>query len=144
MKPVVLFVDIEDQWEAEYLANSLSISTSVKSFKETAGLLLDKVNDSVILSTFINSRIDKRILDSLPHLRFITTRSTGFDHIDIEYARTKGIIVSNVPTYGENTVAEHTFALILSLSRNLRKAYYRTKEGDFSIKNLMGFDLKGW
>jgi D-lactate dehydrogenase len=48
-----------------------------------------------------------------------------------------------VPTYGENTVAEHTFALILALSRNVHKAWVRTQRGDFSIQGLQGFDLRG-
>ena len=51
--------------------------------------------------------------------------------------------MADVPTYGENTVAEHTFALILSLSRNLRRAYFKSKQGDFTLDGLMGFDLKG-
>jgi len=51
--------------------------------------------------------------------------------------------VCNVPYYGENTVAEHTFALILALSRNLHKAYIRTVQGNFSLEGLRGFDLKG-
>ncbi len=143
MKSIISIVDIEDAWEAEYLKGSLNASAVIKSFSETADLVLDKIKDTVILSTFINSRIDKRVIDSLPELKLITTRSTGFDHIDVEYARSKGIAVSNVPTYGENTVAEHTFALILSLARNLKKAHSKVSEGDFSIKDLMGFDLKG-
>jgi D-lactate dehydrogenase len=143
MKYVISIVDIEDAWEAEYLKGSLKHPAEIKSFNETADLVLDKIKDTVILSTFINSRIDKRVIDSLPELKLITTRSTGFDHIDVEYVRFKGIAVSNVPTYGENTVAEHTFALILSLARNLKKAHSKVSEGDFSIKDLIGFDLKG-
>ena len=82
-------------------------------------------------------------MELLPNLKCIATRSTGFDHIDLKEAQEKGIVVCNVPSYGENTVAEHTFALILSLSRNLRKAYLRTVQNNFSIDGLMGFDLKG-
>ena len=143
MKSVITFVDIEDLWEIEHLKDSLGESALIKNFKETADLVLDKIKDTTILSTFINSKINKDIIDSLPNLKFITTRSTGFDHIDIDYARSKGILVSNVPTYGENTVAEHTFALILSIARNLKKAHFKVSQGDFSIKELMGFDLKG-
>jgi len=143
MKSIMSFVDIEDLWEIEHLKNLLSELGIIKNFKETADLVLDKIKDTTILSTFINSKIDKRIVDSLPDLKFIATRSTGFDHIDIDYARSKDILISNVPTYGENTVAEHTFALILSLARNLKKAHFKTSEGDFSIKDLIGFDLKG-
>jgi len=79
----------------------------------------------------------------LPNLKLIATRSTGYDHIDTDYAASKNIVVSNVPTYGENTVAEHTFALILALSRNLHKASARTFVGDFSLDGLRGFDLRG-
>lgn len=143
MRPVISFVDIEDSWEIEYLNDALKNLAEIRHFKETADLVLEEIKDSDILSTFINSRISKDIIDSFPSLKFITTRSTGFDHIDIEYARSKNIPVSNVPTYGENTVAEHAFALILSLSRNLKKAHFKVSEGDFSIKELMGFDLKG-
>ena len=143
MKDIISFVDIEDSWEAKHLGDSLRGTGSVKTFKETADVVLDKIKDSSILSTFIHSNVDKVIIDAMPNLRFITTRSTGFDHIDTVYAKSKGIVVSNVPTYGENTVAEHTFALILSVARNLKKAHSKISEGDFSIKELMGFDLKG-
>jgi D-lactate dehydrogenase len=75
-------------------------------------------------------------------LKLVATRSTGFDHIDLEACKENKIIVSNVPSYGENTVAEHTFALILSLSRNIYKAYTRSLRYDFTIEGLKGFDLK--
>jgi len=143
MKHVISFVDIQEPWEAEYLRNALSKIVSVKSFTETADLVVEEIKDTTILSPFINSKVNKSVIDSLPNLKYITTRSTGFDHIDIEYAKSKGISISNVPTYGENTVAEHTFALILSIARNLKKAHFKVSEGDFLIKGLMGFDLRG-
>ncbi len=143
MKSVITVVDIEDSWEIEHLNESLKQSFSINYFKETVDLVLDKIKGSTILSTFINSQVNKDIIDALPDLKFITTRSTGFDHIDTDYAHSRGILVSNVPVYGENTVAEHTFALILSIARNLKKAHFKASEGDFSIKDLMGFDLRG-
>src|SRR3989338_3154122 len=79
-----------------------------------------------IVSTFIYSRLTSSLIRKLPSLRLIVTRSTGFDHIDLTACRTRKITVSNVPSYGENTVAEHTFALILALSRNIHKAYVKT------------------
>jgi D-lactate dehydrogenase len=63
--------------------------------------------------------------------------------VDLATCRARGIAVSNVPTYGENTVAEHTFGLILALSRKIHQAYVRTVRGDFSLAGLRGFDLKG-
>lgn len=105
--------------------------------------LLQKVKDTEVISGFIYSEFGKKEIDLLPKLKMITTRSTGYDHIDVEYCKKKGIAVCTVPFYGENTVAEHTFALILSLSRNVHKSYVRSLRGDFSIDGLMGFDLKG-
>jgi D-lactate dehydrogenase len=67
----------------------------------------------------------------------------GFDHIDLAACKEKGIIVSNVPTYGAHTVAEHTFALMLAVSRKLIPSVERAKKGDFSSLGLTGFDLFG-
>jgi D-lactate dehydrogenase len=143
MKPTIAVVDIEDVWEIDHLKAALNDRYDVTYHKETADLVLGDIKGALILSTFIQSKVDKKVIDGMPDLKLIATRSTGFDHIDIEYARSKGIAVSNVATYGENTVAEHAFALILSLARNLKKAHAKATEGDFSIKDLMGFDLKG-
>ena len=96
-----------------------------------------------VISPFIYSDIDSEVLSKATKLRLIATRSTGFNHIDIKTAEKKNISVANVPYYGENTVAEHTFALILALSRNLHKAYVRTINNDFTLQGLQGFDLKG-
>lgn len=96
-----------------------------------------------VLSVFIYSQVTAEVIQALPKLKLIVTRSTGFDHIDIEAAEKRNILVSNVPSYGENTVAEHTFALILALSRNVHKSHVRRLAGDFAIEGLRGFDLKG-
>jgi D-lactate dehydrogenase len=99
--------------------------------------------DAEIVSPFVHSQLGSDIIEALQHLKMIATRSTGFDQINVPAAESREIKVCNVPTYGENTVAEHTFALILSLSRNLHKAYVRTLAGNFSVDGLQGFDLKG-
>ncbi|MCM2339451.1 MAG: phosphoglycerate dehydrogenase [Burkholderiales bacterium] len=106
---------------------------------------VNKVKDFEAISIFVDSEINKNIIDNLPNLKFIATRSTGFDHIDCEYASRKGIKVSNVPVYGSSTVAEFTFALLLNLSRKINEANKQLKEGgNFEIDpNLEGFDLDG-
>jgi D-lactate dehydrogenase len=96
-----------------------------------------------VLSVFIHSPASAGNLSRFPNLRLITTRSTGYNHIDLDYCHSRGITVCNVPVYGENTVAEHTFALLLSLSRNLHRAYLRTIRENFSLTGLQGFDLVG-
>lgn len=92
---------------------------------------------------FIASRLTADVLKKMPKLKLIITRSTGFDHIDLKYCQKNGITVCNVPSYGENTVAEHAFALILSLSRNIHQSYLRTMREDYRIEGLKGFDLHG-
>ncbi len=98
---------------------------------------------TTILGVFVDSTIDKRVIDSMPHLMHIATFSTGFDHIDLAYAAKKKITVSNVPTYGENTVAEHALALLLDLSRKIYPSIKRVKEGRYDYHDLRGFDIKG-
>jgi len=99
--------------------------------------------DAEIISVFVDSRINKEILDKLKNLKFICTRSTGYDHIDLEECKKRNIIVSNVPSYGIETVAEHTIALMLAISRKLFESFERTRRGNFSNKGLTGFELKG-
>jgi D-lactate dehydrogenase len=96
-----------------------------------------------LVSVFIYSVLDRATLSKMPRLKFVATRSTGFNHIDVKYAAEKKVVVSNVPYYGENTVAEHTFGLILALSRNIHKAYMRTLRNNFSPNGLEGWDIKG-
>jgi D-lactate dehydrogenase len=99
--------------------------------------------DAQIISTFIYSNLGQVVLEQLPHLKLVATRSTGFDHVDTDFCEEKGILLSNVPAYGENTVAEHTFGLILAISHKLVEATDRTRKGDFSQDGLQGFDLRG-
>lgn len=99
--------------------------------------------DAEVVSTFIYSELGSDVLASLPSLRMISTRSTGFDHVDADDCRERGIVVSNVPVYGANTVAEHVFALLLALTHHVVEAVDRTRRGDFSLRGLRGMDLHG-
>ena len=138
----IAFFEIEP-WEIEYLKSPLK-GFDLIFFEDKLNLRnLKKILNINILSSFIYSKVDKNAIDSLKSLKYITTRSTGFDHIDLKSCGRKNILISNVPTYGENTVAEHTFVLILALSRKIYPSLERTKKGDFSLGNLRGFDLKG-
>ncbi|SMO48750.1 D-lactate dehydrogenase [Balnearium lithotrophicum] len=104
---------------------------------------VSEIRDVEVLSVFIYSRVGREIIDSLPNLKLITTRSTGFDHIDINYAKERGIGVCNVPDYGMETVAEYTLLLILSLLRKLKPTLERVCRGIFSREGLRGNDLEG-
>ena len=132
-------------WERRYLTRTLG-GQRVQALYITAPLTAETYRaaaSAAIISVFIYSTLTSALLRKLPKLRLIATRSTGFDHIDLAACKNRKVTVSNVPSYGENTVAEHTFALILALSRNIHKAYVKTIKGDFSLEGLQGFDLKG-
>jgi D-lactate dehydrogenase len=100
-------------------------------------------DDAEIVSTFINVRIDDGFLDTHPRVRLIATRSQAIDHIDLDACRQRGVRVANVPHYGDTTVAEHTFALILAISRRLRGLMTHPKKDSFSYEAARGFDLAG-
>jgi len=136
------FFELED-WEKDYIKKNVKGISATFFDKPLTPENVSKVKNIEILGVFIYSKIDKNILDQLPKLKFIATMSTGFDHIDITECKLRNITVSNVPFYGENTVAEHTFALILNLSRKITESVHRTHKGDFNVDGLRGFDLKG-
>lgn len=138
----ITFFDIKP-WEKSYLKKKVK-KHNLKFFEEPiSNDNISKAKNSDIISVFIYSKVNKSILKKFPKLKMIATRSTGFDHIDLKECNKRKIVVCNVPFYGENTVAEHTFALILSLSRNIHKSYVRTLRDDYSIEGLTGFDIKG-
>lgn len=138
----IAFFEVEE-WEEERLRKGLE-GLETRFFRDDLDSAhLPGLEDVNILSVFIRSAVDRRAIEALPNLKFIATRSTGYDQIDVEACKERGIPVSNVPYYGENTVAEHTFGLILSLSRKIHEAYVRSTQGNFSMDGLRGFDLQG-
>ena len=134
-----------DKKEEKYLKDKFTkVKANVKFYNGELSLRnVKKAKDSEIIVLFIGSKINREILQKLPKLKYIATMSTGFDHIDLDACKKRKITVSNVPFYGENTVAEHTFALILALSRKIHEAITKTKNDNFSLDGLEGFDLKG-
>jgi len=137
----VAFFEVKD-WERAYLAERLP---SDKAYFASGVLTIpaEELRGLQALSVFIYSHVTREVLDALPELKFIATRSTGFDHVDVEACRSRGIAVSNVPSYGENTVAEHTIALLLMLSRKVHQSVLQMRSGHVDLAELTGFDLQG-
>ena len=103
----------------------------------------DNLNpETEVLSVFITSAVTAEIINALPKLRLIACRSTGFNNIDLNAAAAKGIAVENVPTYGDQTVAEYAFTLLLALSRKLPEAI-NSYDKNVPVENMRGWDLKG-
>lgn len=138
----IAFFEIEE-WEQALFAAALRDYTLTFFHEPLTTETVGQVANAEILSPFIYSQLDSEALFHFPNLKLIATRSTGFDHVDLAYCREKGIIVCNVPAYGVNTIAEHTFALILALSRKIIPSVERTRRGDFRLEGLRGFELAG-
>ena len=136
--PVIIYFTEAESAEDDYFAEHLE----EHDLRHAAQL--DEVGDDVeVLSTFINSKIDAPFLDAHPRLKLIATRSQAVDHIDLEACQARGVRVANVPHYGDTTVAEHTFALILATSRRLRALILAPKNARFSYEAHRAFDLAG-
>ena len=129
-------------WEQKYVGPKLA-AQEFWFFDDEKEVNKDK-SKIEILSNFIGYPVSSETLKQFPNLKYITTRSTGYDRIDLEACAERGILVSNVPTYGENTVAEFAFALLLALSRKIFPGVKRVREqGLFATEGLQGFDLQG-
>src|SRR3990167_11021332 len=133
-----VFFEVQD-WEENLLRNDFPDSQLIKekSDVDNAG----QFADVELLSSFVYSNLSSEVLQKLQKLKFIATRSTGFDHIDTDYCKEHSIVVANVPEYGSNTVAEHTFALILNLTRKIYQSVNQAKQLNFDHSQIRGIDL---
>lgn len=139
----VVLYEVED-WVREYLkGRGFEPHQTTLIAEPLSASNADEAADAEVVSVFIYSVVDGQVLEKMSGLKMIATRSTGHDHIDLEECARRGITVCNVPRYGENTVAEHAFGLILALSRNLKAALDKVDQLKFDLRGLKGFDLKG-
>jgi D-lactate dehydrogenase len=127
---------------------SAQLPAAIELHFQPARLTLDTValaDHYPVVCAFINDDLSAPILERLAAggTRLIALRSAGFNHVDLPAAQRLGLSVVRVPTYSPHAVAEHAVALILSLNRHLHRAYNRTRDGDFTLHGLTGFDLVG-
>ena len=93
---------------------------------------------------FVNDTVDAVVVDKLHHMgvKAIVLRCAGFNNVDIKACEGK-LRVFRVPAYSPHAVAEHAMALLLTINRRTHKAYIRTRDFNFSLQGLAGFDLYG-
>ena len=103
------------------------------------------ITDEKVVCAFINDNLDAQVLHQLKSkgVELIALRSAGFNHVDMACAKQLSLPVVRVPAYSPYAVAEHAVGLMLCLNRGIHRAHNRIREGDFSLRNLMGFDLHG-
>lgn len=97
-----------------------------------------------VVCAFVNDTIGSEVIGILKQLNIglIVLRSAGYNNVDLKAAY-NNIHVARVPAYSPHAVAEHAVALMLALNRKIHRAYNRTREGNFSINGLLGFDMYG-
>ncbi len=129
---IITFNNVNKNYEIHYFEDKLNEKT----------VILAKGMDAVC--AFVNDEISKDVLDKLDEfgIHLVALRCAGFNNVDIEAAYKK-VHVVRVPAYSPYAVAEHAMALLLSLNRKIHKAYLRTREFNFNIQGLTGFDLFG-
>lgn len=140
LRITVVEVDAEEQ---AFLARHAPKHWDIK---WNAGALADalvEIADCEVLSVFVHSPVTAATLARLPSLKLVATRSTGYDHVDVDACKKRGVVVCNVPDYGWRTVAEHAFALLLAVARRLALAATRARRGEFGIDGLRGMELAG-
>lgn len=136
----ICLYDVLENEEKDF--SSIPKNHDVSFFAEPINL--DNVDSSTeIISVFVSSNVSKKIFDAMPNLKLIACRSTGFNNIDMAEAAERNIKVVNVPTYGEHTVAEYTFALLLSLTRKLATSSTQLLLGRADHEGTHGIDLNG-
>jgi D-lactate dehydrogenase len=133
----IVFVETEDDEQA-FFADSLR-----EHGVEFVDTIEEVPRDAEIVSVFVNSRVGTTFLRRHPKLKLVASRSSAVDHLDTKAAARAGVVLAHVPDYGAATVAEHTFALILGVTRRLRHCLDAKNRGRGSTERLRGRELRG-
>ncbi|HIS89471.1 TPA: hypothetical protein IAA87_08625, partial [Candidatus Avigastranaerophilus faecigallinarum] len=128
----IIFYDTK-QYERDFFEQELfdKFNIEFKDFELLPETELSYVEGNAeIISVFTASRLTKETLEKFSNLKLILTRSVGYSHIDIDYCNSKNIIVANTPHYGDYTVAEFSFGILLNLIRRICYGVSELKQGD--------------
>lgn len=107
---------------------------------------MDKIEDPAsvkVITVKATSQLTPAVLQHFPHLQLIVSRTVGIDHIDETACQQRGIVVKNIPDYGGFAIAEHAFALLLSMTRRVVTLHDQTKQGVWSLDQAQGWTLEG-
>ncbi len=141
----IAFFGTQPYDEASFNEINIKYGFEIKYFKGHLNLhnvVLTKGADAVCI--FVNDTADAAIIDALVDngVQILALRCAGYNNVDIASAQGR-LKVVRVPAYSPYAVAEHTVALMLSLNRKIPRAAWRTRDGNFSLNGLLGFDMHG-
>ena len=141
----ILFFDVAD-YENEFFMKACEGKFEYELVSESLNNLVEisaSWQDVEIISCFTTSRIGKDILKKFPKLKLLALRSVGFNHVDTDYCKKHKITVVNTPNYGNMTVAEFAFSLLLDVNRKVTLAYNDLKNGVVDTRHTIGRELFG-
>ncbi|MDE6432311.1 MAG: hypothetical protein K2L13_02855 [Opitutales bacterium] len=143
----IVFCDVDDDTRAFLNTSQLLKQYEVVMLEDcldkTPANIIEKNTDAVVISTFVYSKLSGDLLKKFPHLRMISTRSTGYNNVDLEYCKAHNISVVNVVGYGEITVAEYALGMLLDLTRKISFSNKKLREGHVDVNGDIGIDLSG-
>jgi D-lactate dehydrogenase len=145
MKPKIAFFDTKSYDKTFFLEKNQQYGFEIKFYKSHLNkdnAILAKGADVVCI--FVNAEVDANVIDILVEngVKLIALRCAGYNNVDLKAAKNR-IKVVRVPAYSPHSIAEYTLALMLTLNRKIHRAYNRTREGNFALEGLMGFEMIG-
>ena len=145
MKPTIAFFGTKPYDEKSFDAVNERYGFDIRYYKghlNSNNLILTQGADVVCI--FVNDTADRYIIDAMAQngVKLLALRNAGFNNVDLKAAEGK-LKVVRVPAYSPYAVAEYAVALMLTLNRKIHRAYWRTRDGNFSLHGLMGFDMHG-
>lgn len=139
----ILFYDVK-KFELNYLLEKNIENIEFYFFKDLINestYIDEKYLDSEALSVFVSSQLNENVLSKFKNLKFIYLRSVGYSNVDLKYCKQNNIYVFNTPNYGNSTVAEYAFSLLLTLSKKIIQAKNSIQNGEIEQENLRGIEL---
>lgn len=146
-KHKIIFCDVDDvtrQYiDEQHFHDKYNIVIFEESLDQISVEQLSYHFDAVVISVFVYSKATKDILQNFHNLQMVSTRSTGYNNIDIEYCKSRNICVANVASYGEVTVAEFALGMLLNLTRKIGFSNSKLRGGIVDVKSDIGIDIFG-
>jgi D-lactate dehydrogenase len=146
INPITLAVFSTKSYDKSSLSSSVTDNIAITFFENRLTSLTAKLAAGFdAICVFVNDELDRDVLTQLASfgVKYILLRCAGFNNLDLAACKELGLRCARVPSYGPEAVAEHTVALMMTLNRHIHKAYNRTKEDNFSLSGLMGFNIHG-
>jgi len=136
----MVFFDI-DSHNKEYMEKHFPDASYLSTPLLEITNITEEMSKTEIISIFTTSKVTAETLDKFPNLKLIALRSVGFSHVDLDYCKTRGIRVTNTPHYGDHTVAEFAFGLLLAVTRKIKLANEDFERGSVNLGNYTGMEL---